>query len=218
MKRTHFMRMAPGKPQGNDAKFDRRKNDGPSPRTKKGPQTMNQPLVGRRKLLLGAAAAAAAIITPIEAEAGKRLPARRMLSISNPHTGEKMRALYYSDGAYDRRAAMEFSKVLRDWRVGAVRQLHPYLMDIVSILHLTFRVNEVVVNSGYRTPQTNAKLEGAAKNSLHMRGLALDVTLPGIDSLAVAKALRAAIPGGVGYYPQKHFVHFDLGERRSWVG
>lgn len=171
----------------------------------------------RRSFLLGAGAFGLAAAAPAASEAA-RLPSRRYLDIFNPHTKERMRTLYYADGVYSKSAAVEFSRILRDWRAGQARMMHPYLMDIISVLHLTFHVPEVVVNSGYRTPQTNAHLEGAAKNSLHMKGLAVDVTIPGINALAVAKALRAAIPGGVGYYPNKNFVHFDLGAHRSWVG
>lgn len=173
--------------------------------------------MNRRTFLTGAAVLAAGAALPVDAEAA-HLPSRRMINIYNPHTEERMKALYYADGVYSRNAALEFSHLLRDWRMNQTRMMHPYLMDIITVLHLTFRVPEVVIYSGYRTPWTNSHLEGAAKNSLHMKGLAVDVHLPGVDTLAVARALRSAIPGGVGYYPHSKFVHFDLGGHRSWVG
>ena len=76
------------------------------------------------------------------------------------------------------------------------------------------------VISGYRSPGTNARLrqrsKGVAKRSLHMRGMAVDVRLPGRelkDLMRTAKRLNA---GGVGYYPKSNFIHVDTGRVRFW--
>jgi uncharacterized protein YcbK (DUF882 family) len=76
----------------------------------------------------------------------------------------------------------------------------------------------IVVHSGYRTPQTNAMTEGAARNSLHMYGQACDFDVPGVafDDLA-AIAWACPSTGGVGYYPEG-WVHVDTGPRRYWSG
>lgn len=76
----------------------------------------------------------------------------------------------------------------------------------------------IVVHSGYRTPQTNAQTEGAARESFHMYGMAVDFHVPGvtIDDLAsVCYACPAG--GGVGYYPDG-WVHLDTGPKRYWTG
>ena len=73
--------------------------------------------------------------------------------------------------------------------------------------------------SAYRTPQTNAMLIktgfGAAENSQHLYGRALDVHFG--DKLAEAmKAARAMQRGGVGWYPHSSFIHIDTGPVRNW--
>jgi uncharacterized protein YcbK (DUF882 family) len=76
----------------------------------------------------------------------------------------------------------------------------------------------IIVHSGYRTPQTNAMTEGAARNSLHMYGQACDFDVPTVsieDLAAIAWACPSS--GGVGYYPDG-WVHVDAGPRRYWSG
>jgi uncharacterized protein YcbK (DUF882 family) len=57
---------------------------------------------------------------------------------------------------------------------------------------------------------------GVAKNSLHLIGKAIDISIPGkaiSDLRNVAMALQS---GGVGYYPKSGFVHVDVGRVRYW--
>lgn len=79
------------------------------------------------------------------------------------------------------------------------------------------RTLPIVVHSGYRTPETNAATEGAARNSLHMHAEAVDFHIPGIEIDTLFKIVRA-IPdsGGVGLYDS--WIHVDSGYRRTWTG
>ena len=76
----------------------------------------------------------------------------------------------------------------------------------------------IIVHSGYRTPQTNAAIEGAARLSLHMWGKAVDFHVPGV-ALADLAGICLACPqrGGVGYYPEG-WIHLDTGPVRYWEG
>ncbi|KLT71835.1 hypothetical protein PL75_11515, partial [Neisseria arctica] len=38
----------------------------------------------------------------------------------------------------------------------------------------------IPINSAYRPPRRNASIEGAARNSLHPRGKAVDITMRGV--------------------------------------
>lgn len=76
----------------------------------------------------------------------------------------------------------------------------------------------IVVHSGYRSPQTNAQIEGAARYSYHMWGRAVDFHVPGVDLSDLAGVCEACpISGGVGYYPEG-WVHMDTGPKRTWSG
>ena len=78
----------------------------------------------------------------------------------------------------------------------------------------------VTINSGYRTPQYNAKVGGVA-HSQHCFGTAADITVRGQTPAAVADYARQLMPdwGGVGVYSQKGFTHIDVRETRAdWNG
>lgn len=76
----------------------------------------------------------------------------------------------------------------------------------------------VAINSGYRTPQYNTKVGGAA-HSQHCYGTAADITVKGQKPETVAAYARKLMPdwGGVGIY--SGFTHLDVRENRSdWKG
>lgn len=80
--------------------------------------------------------------------------------------------------------------------------------------------NEIHIISGYRSPQYNAKLrsksQGVAKDSLHMKGMAIDLAIPRLGLDLIRRNAVALAAGGVGYYPQSGFVHIDCGSFRTW--
>lgn len=94
----------------------------------------------------------------------------------------------------------------------------------VGVLVLAFRVAKKLgvtlqINSGYRNPTYNASLDGAAKNSLHKSGMALDCSKSsfGSSNEAADKFIQAASQegaGGIGTY--NSFIHIDIGNRRYW--
>ena len=145
----------------------------------------------------------------------------RSLAFHHLHTGEKLKVDYCVGGHYVDDALHAVNNVLRDFRTGEVYPIEPRLLDLLNLVGGTLETNapfEVI--SGYRSPQTNAALReessGVAKNSLHMKGMAIDIRVPGrtLQSLhATALALRV---GGVGYYPRSDFVHVNVGRVRSW--
>jgi len=103
-----------------------------------------------------------------------------------------------------------------------VRHFDPRLYDILS--DLTASVGhpsgEIDIVCGYRTTSTNAALRahtnGVAKNSLHIQAEAIDLRMPGVNTLKLRKAALALARGGVGYYPHSDFIHVDTGRVRQW--
>jgi uncharacterized protein YcbK (DUF882 family) len=57
---------------------------------------------------------------------------------------------------------------------------------------------------------------GVAANSLHPRGMAVDLRVPARPLLRVRAAALALRRGGVGDYPESDFVHIDVGRVRRW--
>ena len=145
-----------------------------------------------------------------------------LLLLYNTHTAERIDVVYRRGEAYIPEALAKLDFFLRDHRTGEVRHFDPRLYDILS--DLTASVGrpggEIDIVCGYRTSSTNESLRshttGVAKNSLHIQAEAIDLRMPGIDTLKLRKAALALARGGVGYYPHSNFIHLDVGRVRQW--
>ena len=151
-----------------------------------------------------------------------RSPGRpRSLSFYNLHTGESLETTYWTGGAYMHDALADANKLLRDFRTNEVAPIDVRLLDLLHDLRSGLGSNDPFhVISGYRSPKTNARMaaksSGVARKSLHMRGMAIDVRLPGRDLRHLYQAAKAMKRGGVGLYAKSDFVHLDVGRPRFW--
>ena len=144
------------------------------------------------------------------------------LRLYNTHTGEWIEIVYRRGDVFLTDAVAKLDYFLRDHRTGDVRHFDPRLYDILS--DLTAAVGqpgaEIDIICGYRTSTTNETLRahttGVAKNSLHIQAEAIDLRMPGVDTLKLRKAALVLARGGVGYYPHSDFIHLDVGRVRQW--
>ncbi len=149
-------------------------------------------------------------------------PADRVLSFFNTHTGEKLTATYWAEGQYQLDGLKEIGWLLRDHRAEEATAMDPGLLDMLHTLQDRIGIQDrpFHIISGYRSPQTNAKLRskssGVAKKSYHMQGKAIDIRVPRYDIARLRKAALSMKAGGVGYYPKSNFLHIDTGRRRAW--
>lgn len=95
-------------------------------------------------------------------------------------------------------------------------KIHPALVLAVQMIREHFGA-PVKINSGYRTPAYNKKI-GGAKESQHVKGMAADIAVFGIDPDIVAEYAEEELGmGGVGRY--NTFTHVDVwGSMRRWNG
>jgi len=152
--------------------------------------------------------------------AAVKAPERR-LRLANAHTWEKLDIVYWADGDYIPEALSEISHLMRDHRANRAKAMDVKLIDQLYVLVSALETKERVhILSGYRTPETNAKLRrnssGVAKYSLHMEARAMDINIPTIRSKAIQQAAIGMKAGGVGHYPGPGFVHIDTGAVRAW--
>ncbi len=145
----------------------------------------------------------------------------RSLSLRSIHTQEVTEVTYWRDGRYLPKALAALEHQLRDHRTGNMHAIDPRLYDVlVAVQHALGRQDQYEVISGYRSPQTNRMLSGrssrVAKKSLHMRGLAIDVRLPGTPLRKLRDPAVGLNAGGLGYYSSSGFIHVDLGRPRAW--
>ncbi len=147
-------------------------------------------------------------------------PARRRLDLVNAHTGETFSGTYRDDNGPIAPVMEELSVFLRDHYSGETTAIDIGVVDFLAAVMDAVDAKRATILSAYRTPQTNAMLArttfGVAEHSQHMYGKALDVFLPArLDEAAhCARAMRR---GGVGWYPDSHFIHLDSGPVRSWT-
>jgi uncharacterized protein YcbK (DUF882 family) len=144
------------------------------------------------------------------------------LRLYNTHTAERIDIVYRRGDHYIPGALSKLDYFLRDHRTGDIRHFDPRLYDILADLTLSVGHpgGEIDIVCGYRTSSTNESLRthttGVAKNSLHIQAQAIDLRMPGIDTLELRKAALALARGGVGYYPHSGFIHVDTGRVRQW--
>lgn len=74
----------------------------------------------------------------------------------------------------------------------------------------------VIINSGYRTPSWNSKVNGAS-NSYHCKGMAADIVVKGHSSQEVAKYADSIMEQG-GVIRYTNFTHIDVREERYRKG
>lgn len=178
-------------------------------------------MLSRRTFLQYAAVAGATLIAPA-AIAGTIERGERRLSLYNLHTGERLTSTYWVDGTYLEDELTTVNRLLRDHRSGEVSPIDHRLLDrLHSLQQQLGKDGPYHVISGYRSPESNAKLQaashgGVAKRSLHMQGKAIDIRLPGVELSHLRQVALRQQAGGVGYYPRSNFVHLDTGRPRFW--
>nr|WP_304945205.1 DUF882 domain-containing protein [Xanthomonas euvesicatoria] len=148
----------------------------------------------------------------------------RVLRLYRPSSGEAVEACYWRDGRLDTAGYLQICRLLRDVRAGKAATIDIRLLNLLrgmqGWVEMTYGIRDPYqVNSGYRTQETNNDTEGAARQSLHMKGQAVDGLHPGLPLEYTGNLFKAFQGGGVGFYlNSKKFIHADVGRVRQWRG
>lgn len=147
----------------------------------------------------------------------------RTLYIYHTHTQQTGRFTYKRNGQWDKKVLRELNIFLADWRTKEPTNMDPALFDLLWAVYQDVRASKPIsIVSSYRAPETNAALRskssGVAKNSLHMKGKAIDFYIPGVKLSTLRESVMRHQVGGIGYYPTSGspFVHADTGNVRAW--
>ncbi len=149
---------------------------------------------------------------------------RYQLHLYHLHTGESLDITYRIGNTYLPDAMARLNHFLRDHRTQDEANYDPREFDVLhSVLAKLGRADSVIdIVCGYRTPESNNYLRtrsadtGVAEHSQHMESKAIDIRVPGVQTLALRNAALSLGAGGVGYYPVSQFVHVDVGPVREW--
>jgi uncharacterized protein YcbK (DUF882 family) len=174
-------------------------------------------IANRRTVLIGLGAAL--ITRPAPASDGEP----RELRLYNPNTDERFVDVYHDGEQPIATARRRLDWFLRDHHVDLWMEMDPALLDLIWRLQQRYLVvhrRRVTINihSAFRTEDTNRRMipEGAAQNSYHKIGRAVDVTVQGLGIYFLAGRVREIGAGGIGIYWRSRFVHMDTGPRRFW--
>ncbi|MEM0550337.1 MULTISPECIES: YcbK family protein [Aeromonas] len=178
----------------------------------------------------------ASISTPLTAASGFALPKNyaskseaeafwtmpRTLKLHRPDSGDEVTACYWRDGELDKHGYQEICQLMRDVRFNEAHDIDIRLLNLLrggmGWLSLNYGIDTpFVITSGYRTKAHNDRLEGAAKNSAHLKGQAVDGYIKGIPVEFIGRLFAAFQGGGVGFYLKQNFVHVDVAGIRYWV-
>ncbi len=171
----------------------------------------------RRDLLI---ATGAALLLPRAALALPVMPGLpRRLYLKNANTGESFGGLYRDRDGPIPSAITDLAHFLRDHHANKQGPVSVATLDFLADVMDAVGESKATILSAYRTKETNEMLRaryfGVAEKSQHLLGKALDITFDG----KIAKAEKAALAmkrGGVGWYPNSHFIHLDSGPVRQW--
>lgn len=170
--------------------------------------------------LVGMALLGSRLILPDEVAAQPVRSGR--LRLFNRNTHERITVRYRNQsGHYDQSALEDINYALRCSHSDQVCEIDIQLLDYLNrIVSLVGPGKEVHVFSAYRSPTYNDLLvrtgKGAAPNSLHTTGQALDITIPGVRLTHLWRAAAKLRQGGVGNYRRRGFIHIDSGPVRFW--
>jgi uncharacterized protein YcbK (DUF882 family) len=143
----------------------------------------------------------------------------RILSIYNIHTCESLYVQYYSSGEYDPQAIERINYLLRCHYTNEIKTLDINVINLLCDIKDSIDKNgQIQIISGYRSLAYNEFLRKqgrkVSKNSLHIRGLAIDFSIEGVSNNELSHIARSFSAGGVGKY--RNFVHIDVGRLRYW--
>jgi len=143
----------------------------------------------------------------------------RALRLNNINTGEHLSLRYGAKGIWREDDLEKINYFLRCHYTNEIKPIDPAVINQLCRIKDRFGSSrEVKIISGYRSRKYNEYLRCTghcvAKESLHLQGLAVDFSIPGIRTRDISRAARRLAAGGVGKYPD--FVHIDTGRVRNW--
>ncbi|MDH5429671.1 MAG: DUF882 domain-containing protein [Nitrospirota bacterium] len=157
-----------------------------------------------------------------EVASGSSLQEEGRIRLYNVGRDERLTVRYRSrSGRYDREALKDINYLLRCNHTKNVHRMDIRLLEFLNTIEKTAaRGKEVHISSGYRSPAFNFKMvlheQGAALNSFHTKGKAMDFSIPGVKLSSIHQAAVKIKMGGVGNYRSRGFIHIDTGRPRFW--
>ncbi len=143
------------------------------------------------------------------------------LFIKNQRTGDVFNDVVKHGSLIFDDAYAELDHLMRDWRRDEVIPMDRALIDLLLAVQDDIgHAEPITLISGYRSKSTNdmlrRRIRKVAKNSYHIKGMAIDLRVEGVRTSTLNKIALSKKSGGVGYYRSQGFIHLDTGPIRQW--
>jgi len=183
----------------------------------------------RRRLLLATGGSFCAVAAAVVSAAPSDTPEARLRELLSDRRSlrllrgdEQLKAIYWTaEAGYNRDEYLNICWLMRDMQADRVFPMNHGLLDVLcgvqAWLARTGVEAPLRIHSGYRTRKTNQRTEGAALDSRHIVGRAVDISVTGVPNLRLAGMASVLGRGGTGLYPGRNFVHVDTGDERIWI-
>lgn len=114
----------------------------------------------------------------------------------------------------------QINQIMRSRADQATIKMDQRLIELADHLQDHFGVDAIEVICGFRSVDFNKSLKATghhvANESLHTKGLAMDIHIDEVKEDTLRDYLLKIKLGGVGYYGNKLMVHMDFGAVRQW--
>lgn len=160
---------------------------------------------------------ATTLLLPSQLHAVEPLSSGRALTLMRPQSGEQLSVIYKHNNQVNKQAFLQICRLLRDTKADKMAVIDVRLLDILDSIRVALtRVgiqNPVfTVHSAFRTWQTNREVGGALQ-SYHMKGMAIDFHVQGVQTDLLFKWMKdVKFHGGVGmgfYGGKPTWMHLD---------
>lgn len=185
----------------------------------------DEPVKARRGVLRYAAAGSIGLLLPHQAAAavpalgGTNGPSSLAIDLVRPVTGERCNVVLVDQGRVVLESYQQACRLLRDVEEDVTMPISVSVLGILAYAQLWFAINGqhrvIEVTSGARTRHTNDATPGAAAESFHTKGRAIDWRMPGVPNDYLGRLAQKLGAGGIGLY--ESFIHVDDGPYRQWT-
>jgi uncharacterized protein YcbK (DUF882 family) len=140
------------------------------------------------------------------------------IRLTDTKTGKSARIRYrLPDGSYPQDAHQRINRLF-GIPVSSPDSIALRLISLLDYIEDRYR-QPIEIISGYRSPEYNEGLRAkgrlAAKTSLHMEGMAADISMQKVLSAEWFQTIKALNCCGVGFY-HNNSLHVDIGPARFW--
>ena len=97
---------------------------------------------------------------------------------------------------------------------------HEVMLDFRLLIRLEMvrdcALSPIIIRSGYRTPEHNTSIPGAAKNSYHLKGMAADISCKKLTFSELLSIVTRCGFNGIIVHNKHQYIHVDVRAKKYY--